>query len=57
MEEVSQRSAAFTYLVEENLQKEKTREITFTELKMSAYLKENKSTSVLKLYLTQELGY
>ena len=43
------KSAAFTYLVEENLQKEKTKEITFTEFKMSAYLRENKSTSVSKV--------
>ena len=43
------RSSAFIYLTEENLQKAKTREIKFSELKISGYLVEIKSTSVLKI--------
>lgn len=40
------KSVAFEYLVEENLQKENTKDILFKSLDMSGYLKENKRKSL-----------
>ena len=43
------KEAALEYLNEENSRKEKTKEITFSELKMSEYLSQNRSTSISKI--------
>ena len=40
------KSVAFEYLIEENLQKENTKDILFKSLDMSGYLKENKRKSL-----------
>ena len=42
-------NGAFKYLVEENMTKDKTKHITFSELKMGQYLTNNKKTSVTKI--------
>ena len=43
------KEAAFEYLTEENNSKEKTKDINFSELKMSEYLEKNMNTSISKV--------
>ena len=47
--ETKVKETAFQSLLEENSMKDKTRTVSFTELKMTEYLNENKRTSLLKL--------
>ena len=49
------KEAALEYLNEENCQREKTKEITFSEIKMSEYLSQNRIIEIFFWFSTKNI--